>query len=248
MRYRLIFFMGALALAQATVDDANMANADFAPAGEVVRAATEAGSSEHLVPVSSAEVEAELDARAYPTSFSPIPTDNAGYAAMANSAHSRYCKTAAKTAYGYSRACIDNYWPSIFERTVAPEDQAAVATPAIEVDATATITDSGVSITTVPTSDPTTFAIATRSRTAEELVQEELAAQLLAEIVISRRHEDGAHPMFAGRHGGNGTARDGGDKVGNRAQEPRVQQKRGLLDRLAKLLANLPVPGKKKDQ
>lgn len=59
--------------------------------------------------------------RAYPTSFSPIPTDNAAYAAMTQSQHSAWCKTAKKTAPGYSRACIDGIWDSLYHRTAAPQ-------------------------------------------------------------------------------------------------------------------------------
>lgn len=119
------FSLGALALAQASpasaFDDFESGFASVAPAVSVATAAGEALEARATSSTSSST------RSAYPTSFSAIPTDNAGYSAMTASQHSKFCASAKTTAAGYSRACIDNIWDSLYGRSVAPEDMSLEA-------------------------------------------------------------------------------------------------------------------------
>jgi hypothetical protein len=165
MKSSLIFSIGALALAQASsipiVAKIDITEDDVA----ILRALAAAQSEETLdaafpAPAATADADADLYARgvtkvsttrsAYPTSFSAIPTDNAGYAAMTSSQHSQWCKTAAKTAAGYSRACTDGYWPTMWERSAAPEDipAEAVTAPAEPTTFATIVRPSSVSVET----------------------------------------------------------------------------------------------------
>lgn len=142
MRSHFTFSLGALALARVALatpfDDADLdfPNADLTVESiddNDVAIAGEATQADMLD-----ATDAALSARAYPTSFSPFPTDNAGYAAMTKSQHSRWCKTAKMTAPGYSRACIDSIWDSLYRRTNALEDDQVSAT-AVDPSSPATI-------------------------------------------------------------------------------------------------------------
>jgi hypothetical protein len=140
MKSSLILSLGALAPVQASsipiVAKIDITEDDVA----LLRAIAAAQSSEETpdaAPASTAvyargvsTTKASTTRTPYPTSFSAIPWDNAGYAAMTASQHSQWCKTAAKTAVGYSRACTDNYWPTMWERSAAPEDVPADAVTA----------------------------------------------------------------------------------------------------------------------
>lgn len=143
--------VGALALARASLAsafedfDADFANA--APAATYVvdsneamaAASSEASYVEAAATITSDMLEARKNTSPYPTSFATIPTNNAEYSAWSHSQHLAFCSSAKTTAPGYSRACVDMIWDSLYGRSVAPEDESMAAS----ASATAT-TDSAV--------------------------------------------------------------------------------------------------------
>lgn len=188
MRSFMTLCIGGLALAHSSL----ATPFEDAEAGELLEQEAIALAGQDVVRSAITATEDELEARAAPTStkwsYSTIPTDNAGYNAMTKSQISQWCHTALTTRYGYSRACIDGIWPSMYRRTDAAEVDAIDATSVVVSSPTAT-QDTTVQITAMPdgneemqdrlkseptvgpamemASEPTTFATMTRSRGGE---------------------------------------------------------------------------------